>query len=307
MEKVNVLSLFDGISCGRIALARAGVGIKRYAAYEIDNFAVQISKKNYPDIERYGDVTKADFSQFKGFDFVIGGSPCQGFSFVGNQLNFSDERSRLFFEFARAVKEVKPRYFLLENVKMKKEFQDTISEWLGVQPIEINSSLVSAQNRKRLYWTNIKGVDQPEDKKIYVDDILEDIESGQTVINKAQGDKARCLRATSYKDGTRNFIATNVDRKTCVAIKQKEYGKGVYEVKNGKIQYNGKEFENELSDGLYKFRKLTPVEFERLQTLPDNYTEGISKTQRYKTIGNGWTVDVIAHILSCAKRKMREI
>lgn len=302
MEKVKVLSLFDGISCGMVALERAGLHIERYAAYEIDKFAIQVSTKNYPQIERYGDVTQADFTKFSGFDLVIGGSPCQGFSFAGKQLNFDDSRSKLFFEFERAVKEVKPKFFLLENVKMKKEFQDVISKSLGVQPIEINSSLVSAQNRKRIYWTNIPEIQQPHDKNISIYDILEDSEIGtQIAINKAQNDKARCIRATSYKDGMRDFIATDIDRKTCVAIRQEIAGEGTYRIKDGWVEYNGKKYSIELQDGYYKFRKLTPIEFERLQTLPDNYTEGISKTQRYKTTGNGWTVDIIAHILGYIK------
>lgn len=300
---VKVLSLFDGISCGKLAFNRAGIAVEKYVAYEIDKYAIQISEKNYSDaIERHGNVIDADFTPYKGFDFVIGGSPCQGFSFAGKQLNFDDPRSSLFFEFERAVKEVQPRYFLLENVAMKKEYQNIISERLGVEPIEINSSLLSAQNRKRLYWTNIKGIEQPRDKNVSVYDILEDKSDEQIVINKKAGNKAGCIRATTYKDGMRDFIATNIDRKTCVAIRQEHMGDNVYTVKEGMLIYNGKAFKNELPDGLYKFRKLTEIESERLQTLPDNYTQGISKTQRYKTIGNGWTVDVIAHILRYAKQ-----
>lgn len=153
---MKVLSLFDGISCGRVALERAGIPVETYYASEIDKYAIQIAQKNYPDTIQIGDVTKVDFSEYIGkVDLIIGGSPCQGFSFAGKQLNFNDPRSKLFFEFLRAVRTIKPKYFLLENVKMKKEFQDIISERLGVQPIEINSALVSAQNRIRLYWTNI--------------------------------------------------------------------------------------------------------------------------------------------------------
>lgn len=169
---MKVLSLFDGISCGKVALERAGIQVEEYVAYEIDKSAIQISKKNYPEIVQRGDVTKADFTEFKGFDLVMGGSPCQGFSIAGKQLNFEDPRSKLFFEFKRAIDEVKPKYFLLENVKMKKEYENIISEYLGVEPIEINSSLVSAQNRKRLYWTNIPGVQRPEDRGIMLKDIV---------------------------------------------------------------------------------------------------------------------------------------
>ena len=173
---MKVVSLFDGISCGKVALERAGIAVEEYVAFEIDKYAIQISKKNHPDIRQMGDVTKADFSKYEGFDLVIGGSPCQGFSFAGKQLNFEDPRSKLFFEFVRAVKEVKPKYFLLENVKMKKEFENIISEYLGVEPIEINSGLVSAQSRKRLYWTNIPNVDLPEDKGIMLKDIVHENE-----------------------------------------------------------------------------------------------------------------------------------
>ena len=172
MKKIKVLSLFDGISCGKMALERAGIQIEEYVAFEIDKSAIQISKNNYPDIIQRGDVTKADFTEFAGFDLVMGGSPCQGFSIAGKQLNFEDPRSKLFFEFKRALEEVKPKYFLLENVKMKKEYENLISECLGVEPIEINSNLVSAQNRKRLYWTNIPGVERPADRGIMLKDIV---------------------------------------------------------------------------------------------------------------------------------------
>ena len=148
---MKVLSLFDGISCGRVALERAGIPIEKYYAYEIDRYAIQISEKNYPDIVHCGDVTDADFTQYHGqIDLLIGGSPCQGFSFAGKRLNFEDPRSKLFFEYVRALKEVKPTYFLFENTPMKKGVQDAISELLGVDPILVNSSLVSAESRKRL-------------------------------------------------------------------------------------------------------------------------------------------------------------
>ena len=169
---MKVLSLFDGISCGRLALDRAGIPVEKYYASEIDKYAIQIAQKNYPDTIQIGDVTKLNYLELLDIDLVIGGSPCQGFSFAGKQLNFNDPRSKLFFEFVRAVKTIKPKYFLLENVKMKQEFQDIISEQLGVRPIEINSSLVSAQNRKRLYWTNIPNVTVPADKGILLKDIL---------------------------------------------------------------------------------------------------------------------------------------
>lgn len=152
---MKVLSLFDGISCGRVALERAGHNVEAYDAFEIEPNAILISQANHTDIRHHGDVTKADFTQFRGYDLLIGGSPCQGFSMAGKQLNYNDPRSRLFFEYVRALKEANPRYFLLENVRMKKEYEDIISQQLGVDPILINSKVLSAQNRPRLYWTNI--------------------------------------------------------------------------------------------------------------------------------------------------------
>lgn len=174
---MRVLSLFDGISCGHLAFDKAGIKIDSYDAYEIEKNAIKATQTNFPDVIQHGDVTKEDFTKYKDkIDILIGGSPCQGFSFAGKMLNFNDPRSKLFFEFVRALKETKPKYFLLENVVMKKEYQDIISSYLGVKPIEINSSLVSAQNRKRLYWTNIPNVTLPQDKNITLDDVLENIE-----------------------------------------------------------------------------------------------------------------------------------
>jgi predicted phage terminase large subunit-like protein len=190
---MNVLSLFDGMSCGQIALKKAGITVDNYYASEIDKYAIQIAKKNFPDMIHIGDVTKVIGSELPKIDLLIGGSPCQGFSFAGKQLNFDDPRSALFFEFVRLLKECKPKYFLLENVRMKQEFQDVISEHLGVQPIKINSSLVSAQNRVRLYWTNIPNVVQPDDKEIVLKDILE-----TGIVDR---DKSFCIDANYFKGG----------------------------------------------------------------------------------------------------------
>ncbi len=172
---MNVLSLFDGMSCGQIALDRLGIKVDNYFASEIDLHAMKVTRNNYPETIFEGDVTKVKGSKLPKIDLLFGGSPCQGFSFAGKQLNFEDPRSKLFFEFVRLVKEVKPTYWMLENVKMKKEYQDVISQYLGVEPIEINSSLVSAQNRVRLYWANFD-ITQPQDKNIGLSDILEDTE-----------------------------------------------------------------------------------------------------------------------------------
>lgn len=162
------------MACGYVALDRAGIPIDKYYAYEIEPNAIKIATKNYPDIIECGDVTQADFTQYAGkIDLLIGGSPCQGFSFAGKGLNFDDPRSKLFFEYVRALKECKPKYFMLENVKMKKEWQNIISLLLGVEPIEIDSAIFSGQRRKRLYWTNINVPDLPEDKEINLSKIMD--------------------------------------------------------------------------------------------------------------------------------------
>lgn len=265
---MRVLSLFDGISCGRVALGRAGIKVDKYYASEIDKYAIQIAKKNYPDTIHIGDVTKTQGCNFKDIDLLIGGSPCQGFSFAGKQLNFEDERSKLFFEYVRLLKEINPKYFLLENVKMKKEYQDVISKYIDVEPIEINSALVSEQNRVRLYWTNIPNIQQPKDLHIPIQ------------LNKGE--------FPAYMDNKRNIRKT--EKFSCLTA---TYWKG--------IRGAGRPFASKKLghyDDVREFqRMLTPEECERLQTLPIGYTAGICKTQRYKCLGNGWTVDVIAHIL----------
>lgn len=273
---MNVLSLFDGMSCGRIALERAGIKVDNYFASEIDKYAIQIAKKNYPqdEVNRLGDITKIKAESLPPIDLLIGGSPCQGFSTAGNELNFEDPRSKLFFEYVRLLKECKPKYFLLENVGMKKEFRDIISYYLGVEPIDINSSKLTGQNRPRFYWTSIPNIKQPIDKLISIEDILgiKNVRVGQPQPYprnyKALGLK-RVERIEFRTDGKSNAIITNSS-------------KNQIETENG-------------------YRKLTPLECERLQTVPDNYTEGVSNSQRYKMLGNGWTVDVIAHILKGLK------
>ena len=317
MKGLKVLSLFDGISCGMIALERAGIPVERYVAYEIDKYAIQISEKNYPQIEHCGDVTKADFTQYKDFDLLIGGSPCQGFSFAGKQLNFNDERSKLFFEYVRALEEVKPKYFLLENTPMKKEYENIISDCLGVKPISINSSLVSAQNRKRLYWTNIQNVQQPKDKQILLEDIV--LEDALVDREKSHAIIASVGRTTHREYFKKNqgqivFLAimlSNIyggfkEKKPRVHLKKSvtiRAGQGGGHISSLVIEEKAKDFA--LEDFKKYIRKVTPLECERLQTLPDNYTAGISNTQRYKCIGNGWTVDVIAHIFNSLKGEQR--
>ena len=273
---MKVLSLFDGMSAGRIALERAGFEVEEYYASEIDKYAVQVSKDNYPDIIHIGDVTQVSYkdgvlhTQFGSYqtdiDMVIGGSPCQSFSVAGNGKGFNGS-SGLFYEWVRILREVNPKYFLLENVCMKKEWENVITQEVGVSPIMINSSLVSAQNRKRLYWTNIEGITQPKDKGILLRDILEnfifDKEPYYIVFNSN--------RPKNYKSDKSMCLVTSGGSKT----------KGVG-----------------ISDDSGMWRKLTPIECERLQTIPDDYTKSVSNSQRYKMIGNGWTVDVIAYIFS---------
>ncbi len=461
---MKVMSLFDGMSCGQIALKKLGAKVDTYYASEIDKYAMKVAKENFPNIVHLGDVTtvkREDFSPIFELDLLIGGSPCQGFSKSGNRLNFEDPRSKLFFEFVRILKEFKPKYFLLENVVMNKESRDIISEYLGVEPIEINSNLVSAQSRRRLYWTNIPNVTVPEDKGIVIKDILEDNGVADMVINqgkqlqKADIKKSHCLMARDYKgfgnqgmtgirlkdnpvvskDGL-NHVGNEIEivkvrkhevdikslqtvlryhrvrianltisqvafychvpltkaehwfrtdssfsipdednwlsLKECLGIETKqfdksitefEYREGVFEQssrvyhvdgkaptltstlaskqkvyipldkvesKNGLIlkghaELNGHDVlkrvydkdgksptlntcgggnrEPKISLGNKQWRKLTPLECERLQTVPDNYTEGVSNTQRYKMLGNGWTVDVIAHIFKSITTK----
>lgn len=313
-EKTNVLSLFDGISCGQIALERQGIEIENYFASEIDKYAIQITMANYPNTKQLGDVRNVTAENLPNIDLLIGGSPCQGFSFAGAGLNFEDERSKLFFEFVRLKNELKPKYFLLENVKMKQEFQDIISEQLGVKPIMINSSLVSAQNRERLYWTNIPVIGQPKDKGILLKDIIED--------GECLKDKSQTILATLYKENAKSMIKRN---KAGLLVKMssenpriKELSitdRGIRPHRNdkrksgiseiGTIHYpDTKSYTITASHApkvlteIIGWRKLSPLECERLQTVPDGYTKYVSDTQRYKALGNGWTVDVISFIFS---------
>ncbi len=257
---MNVLSLFDGISCGRVALDRVYAPVSTYFSSEIDKYAIQVSESNYPDIVRLGDVRNIQAGDLPHIDLILAGSPCQGFSSNGKQKGFEDPRSALFFEFVRLLEECKPSYFLLENVRMKKEWINQVSEMVGVEPVFIGSQLVSAQKRERVYWTNIPYLGPPEDKKILLQDIVED-----GVVDR---DKSYCLTA-SYHHGV-SLQHDYIDRK------------------QRQVVFDGS------NDG---YRRLTPIECERLQTLPDNYTDTVPKTQRYKCLGNAWTVDVICHLL----------
>lgn len=299
---MNVLSLFDGMSCGRLALEKIGVKVDAYFASEIDQHAIKVTQKNYPDTVQLGDVTQLDTESLPQIDLLIGGSPCQGFSFAGNRLNFNDPRSKLFFEFVRIKNEVQPRWWLLENVKMSKRSEDVITNILGVTPIEINSSLVSAQNRVRLYWTNIPVTALPEDKGIVLSDVLE---SGY--VDRV---KSYCIDANYWKGGNfrsyfekhRRQLVFKYNRKDGIKWTDGELKKAISVLASNWRGLNRNQNQNAVINPQYlTFRKLTPLEVERLQTVPDNYTDGVSNTQRYKMLGNGWTVDVIAHILENIK------
>ena len=381
---MNVLSLFDGMSCGMLALDRLGIKVDKYYASEIDKYAMQVSAANYPEIIQVGDVCDLKSEDFKDIDLILAGSPCQGFSLAGKQLAFDDPRSALFFEFIRLLKEIKPKYFLLENVRMKKEFLQIISEQVsacypeitfGIDPIFINSSLVSAQSRPRYYWTNIPGIEQPKERGIVLKDILEpDAEEpmysniyggfGEKKPREHYG-KSVTIRANSgggsipnikLKDLSKYYLSEKAiaymnrsspkwsngkTRKDIYIKREDQKGDcltanmhkgvpyGIVEIKacayrarsldkNGKrvawkdvkpkqvLETRKDEKSNSITsvqkdnvltkDEVY-WRKLTPIECERLQTVPDNYTNHVSNTQRYKMLGNGWTIEVIAHIL----------
>jgi DNA-cytosine methyltransferase len=357
---INVLSCFDGMSCAQIALERAGIKVNNYYASEVDKWSIKVTQENYPQTQQIGDINKLCGAYMRDcyIDLLIGGSPCQDLSRAGKGKGLDGERSGLFWEYVRLKNELQPRYFLLENVRMKQEYQDIISEALGVKPIRINSNLVSAQNRDRYYWTNIPFVGMPEDKGVLLKDILEDEYA-------TDRDKSYCLDANYFKGGNlksyfekhrRQLVFSpegmchignaDLNRHDCLKRVYHPEGKsptlnactrgnrepkvlcgaqrGRYVNNEGKgsltkqgIEVRGDEKTNALTtvgkDNLVvynavgskvrysvddlEWRKLTPIECERLQTVPDNYTKSVSNTQRYKMLGNGFTVDVIAHLL----------
>ena len=280
---MKVLSLFDGISCGMVALERATIPVERYVAYEIEPSAIKISQKNYPQIEHCGDVTIADFTQYKGFDLLIGGSPCQSLSIVQSKTRqHLDGKSKLFFEFVRAKEEMHPKYFLFENVaSMNDESKQAISECLGCEPIFIDSGDFSAQERPRYYWTNIPVLMNYNKSNLVLNDIMEDCVDEKYFYNYPLSDidlsKQVCaIMVHNNHEMHKRVFNPAFKCHTLTAVCGGNQQKKVY--------ING------------KARKLTPLEYERLQTLPDNYTQGVCDSVRYKVIGNGWTVDVIAHI-----------
>ena len=421
MKPIRVLSLFDGISCGQVALERAGIPVDVYYASEIDKYAIQVTQKNYPDTIQLGDINNIDFTQFTGkIDLIMGGSPCQDLSIAGKRKGLQGERSGLFYKFVEAIEVIKPKYYLLENnYGMPQEAYEEMSKLMGCYPIMINSALVSAQTRKRFYWfnwghkqVNLFGfptvdIPQPKNKGILLKDVLEseitennksycitqryngqfgspdytlkrycNMKMGQivaepiripenTVKGYAEIKQGECMDLTHLNSKTRRGRAMT-EKSNCLQTQSEFYqyikpcalrnrGNGkqpefnntdkanaltsvqtdsmvlepkqlghisntnaqanrVYSVKNKSVtlKANGGGggaktglYKIDLPDGEYLIRKLTPLECERLQTLEDGYTEGVSNTQRYKAIGNGWTVDVIAHIFSYLKEEIQ--
>ena len=264
---MNVLSLFDGMSCGQIALDKLGIKVDNYFASEIKPHAIKVAQDNYPNTKQVGDITKLNGYDLPKIDLLIGGSPCQDFSQANRKREgLQGVKSGLFYEYVRLLKEIKPKYFLLENVKMKKEHQDVISEILGVEPININSKLISAGMRNRLYWTNIPNIEQPDKVDIKLKDILT---SGYTT-----KEKAFCLLESESRPQKTNWKRFRRWRK-----------KGFVNIVFETPDLN-----------LFKNRILNQTELERLQTVPDGYTKLLSRNDAACLLGDGWTVDVIAHI-----------
>lgn len=299
---MNVLSLFDGMSCGQIALSRAGIPYEDYFASEIDKHAIKVTQHNYPHTHQVGDVKQLNGAVLPRIDLLIGGSPCQGFSFSGKGLNFDDPRSKLFFEYVRLLRECAPKFFLLENVVMKKEHEQVITEYLGVSPILINSSLVSAQNRQRLYWTNIPHIVQPTDKGIKLSDILDDVHmSSAGAIRGRRLGKATILGRRLNNEGRREDYNKQIPITQCLEVRatNREKSNCLTTVAKDNVLTTmpiGRH-PDAFGQGL-PFRYYTVREYCRLQTVPEDYFDGaVSENQARKMLGNGWTVDVVSHIL----------
>ena len=292
MERgLNVLSLFDGISCGQVALERAGIKVDKYYAYEIESNAIKIALKNYPDTIECGDVFETDFSQYKDIDLLIGGSPCTFWSKAKchtakqkRELETDGLGWALFMKFVEALNVVRPKFFLYENNDgIPDNISSEISNKLGVQPIMIDSALVSAQRRKRNYWTNIPGVLQPEDKGLLFKDIIVNDPNLVKVDN----------RIGESMIMTKNYVKYDLSGKGYYSQQDRAY---FPDCKAPTVPRCRTETKFNLWLGNNTYKKTCPVEIERLQTLPDNYTDCVPKTRRFEAVGNGWTVDVIAHI-----------
>jgi DNA-cytosine methyltransferase len=356
MKGINVLSLFDGIATGLYALKKAGIPVNKYFASEIDKYAIAIAKYNHPEIIHLGDVRNIKAENLPRIDLLIGGSPCTELSVAGRRNGFKVKnieitsleqylqlkendfefqgQSYLFWEYVRLLKEINPRWFLLENVKMKKEWRDLITETLGVEPIEIDSALVSAQRRKRLYWTNIPIKGLPEDRGILLKDIILNSVPKKYYINKPfrltpdkkhiaeldiKGyDTIKRVYSLNGKSPTLTTSQGGYRQPKVLLIEDKSYCLTATYSKGTPREYLEKQSRQmviELEKDKVKIRRLTPVECERLQTLPDGYTETgnfegkikkISDTQRYKCLGNGWTAEVIVWIFSFLKKELEK-
>lgn len=284
---MNVLSVFDGMSCGQIALEKAGIKVDNYFASEIDKYAMQVTQNNYSKTIQLGSVIDVKSQNLPKIDLLIGGSPCQGFSFAGKQLNFEDERSKLFFEFVRLKNETNPENFFLENVEMKKEYEDIITDILGVKPIKINSSLVSAQNRPRIYWTNIVNSIEITDRNLYIEDIL-DTTGDYTFISDEK---------TINRRYTKNYLQYDINGKGHGSQDQRAY---YLNGKHGCLDTGASgKAKILLEDG--RVRKATILECERLQTVPDGYTNIVTESQAKTMLGNGWTIDIIVEFFKNIK------
>ncbi len=297
MKKIrNVLSLFDGVCCGKLALERAGIQFDTYYASEIDPVCIEIAEKHHPNIISLGDVENWREWDLEDIDLIMGGSPCQGFACQGLQLNFDDPRSKLFFTMVEIIEHYQPKYFLLENVGMRKQWQDIITQYMKVEPVHLCSSLVSAQTRKRIYWANWE-ITPPKDRKIHLGTILED----QNFPNPASINGRKINPAT----GKREDSNPDIPYSQCLQVKKDNTKIGclttvakdsiVTKLPHGRYLNAFDDYQSGID-----WRYLTPVECERAQTVPDNYTEGYPETTRKALMGNGWTVDMIAHILSIA-------
>lgn len=353
---MKILSLFDGMACGALAMQSAGIEIDKYIAYEVDKYAIQTAQHNFPFIEERGDVFKADFTEYAGFDYLIGGSPCTYWSIAqtkNRETVASGMGWELFSQYVRALHEAKPRFFLYENNKsMSAAIRASITETFGFEPILINSALVSAQNRQRLYWCGIRQADgtykkadiqQPADRGILLKDILETgavtwLEKAYTYTTRCHGaiikntlEKHQHIMAAepvcvaqrgrydeigkvyqhyeAQPTGKTNNLTT-VSKDNLIAEPVNIDAKGnapIYEVKDGYITVKGNKYPIKLVDGFYIIRKLTVRECMRLQTVPEWYEWPVSKSQAYKMLGNGWTVEVIAHLLrGCTPRNLQE-
>ena len=283
---MNVLSLFDGMSCGQIALDKLGIKVDNYFASEVDKYAMQVTMENYPNTKQIGSVVDVKGGDLPKIDLLIGGSPCQGFSIAGNKLNFEDDRSKLFFEFVRLKNELKPKYFLLENVKMKDEIANAIDDLMGVKRIFIDSRDFTGHIRKRYYWTNLP-VKEIKSREIKISDIIDD--------EPFDKDMTFFLDRTPYAPTESYDGIKTINPKDNNGKQTWQRGR-VYDINGNCPTICASLFDLNITKDHKKYRKLTINECEKLQGVPKDYTSGVPKGERGKMLGNGWTVDVIAHI-----------